>query len=483
MTWNAPPMNSNPTGWNSASRPEAARWPDCVRWPNRVPGPGRVPRNVRRCATILLIVIMTLRIGAALAAPAGAALVIGEGQYAGQSLLPACSQAAQAVAARLQRLGFTVDQAIDTPAVNMRDVLDSFASRVAAAPADPVLVYVCAEAAVVGARLFMLPSDADLGQTLRPETQGVVMQTLFRILAGAKGSLVVELGVPAGTVAAPVATALRQGLPDGLHLAMAIGDGAPAGAFGRVLASEPAEGWEPLAAALRKAVQDAAPAITVYAPNPVPPPAPLPQAPGEPAHPLEASPEPGNPAASAPAAVAAAPTPSVPAEPAPAAPASPAPVSNAFENTTSAPNDSAPTASHDRDAAASPPAATSAVPQTGPGIAPPSGAPVSAAPAGDHVPPPAASTATVSGGSRSAQERAAQEQAAERKARSPEGVPDARTRRLQVALARRGFYRGPLDGLATVRTAQAIHAFQAALGDPPNGTLTQTEIVRLLNNW
>jgi hypothetical protein len=477
MTWNAPQMNSNPTGWNSASHPEAARWPDCVRWPNRVPGPGRVPRNVRRCATILLIVIMTLRIDAALAAPAGAALVIGDGQYAGQSLLPACSRAAQAVVARLQRLGFTVDQAIDTPAVKMRDVLDSFASRVAAASADPVLVYVCAEAAVVGARLFLLPSDADPRQTLRPETQGVVMQTLFRILAGAKGSLVVELGVPAGTVAAPVATALRQGLPDGLHLAMAIGDGAQAGAFGRVLASdatEPAEGWEPLAAALRKAVQDAAPAITVYAPTPVPPPTALPQAPGEPAHPSEPSPEPENPAVSAPAAVAAAaPTPSVPAVPAP----------SVFAPTTSAPNDPAPTASHDRDAAASPPAATSAVPQTGRGAAPPSGAPVSAAATGDHVPPPAASTAAVSGGSRSAQERAAQERATERKARSPEGVPDARTRRLQVALARRGFYRGPLDGLATVHTAQAIHAFQAALGDPPSGTLTQTEIVRLLNNW
>jgi peptidoglycan hydrolase-like protein with peptidoglycan-binding domain len=71
----------------------------------------------------------------------------------------------------------------------------------------------------------------------------------------------------------------------------------------------------------------------------------------------------------------------------------------------------------------------------------------------------------------------------ERMAPSREAVPDARTRRLQAALAFRGFYRGPLNGVASLRTVQAIRAFQATLGCPPTGALTQTEIVRLLNNW
>jgi hypothetical protein len=78
---------------------------------------------------------------------------------------------------------------------------------------------------------------------------------------------------------------------------------------------------------------------------------------------------------------------------------------------------------------------------------------------------------------------AAREHRPERLALSREAVPDPRTRRLQVALARRGFYRGPLNGVASLRTAQAIRAYQVALGDAPSGALTQTEIVRLLNNW
>jgi peptidoglycan hydrolase-like protein with peptidoglycan-binding domain len=57
-----------------------------------------------------------------------------------------------------------------------------------------------------------------------------------------------------------------------------------------------------------------------------------------------------------------------------------------------------------------------------------------------------------------------------------------RVRRLQAALTRRGFYHGPLDGIADARTVQAILAYQISVGDPPSGTLTQTEIIRMLNN-
>jgi peptidoglycan hydrolase-like protein with peptidoglycan-binding domain len=57
-----------------------------------------------------------------------------------------------------------------------------------------------------------------------------------------------------------------------------------------------------------------------------------------------------------------------------------------------------------------------------------------------------------------------------------------RVRRLQAALTRHGFYHGPLDGIADSRTVQAILAYQISVGDPPSGTLTQTEIIRMLNN-
>jgi hypothetical protein len=60
---------------------------------------------------------------------------------------------------------------------------------------------------------------------------------------------------------------------------------------------------------------------------------------------------------------------------------------------------------------------------------------------------------------------------------------DGRTSRIQEALARRGLYRGPVDGISNARTARAIRAFQVSLGDPPTGGLTRVQIIRLLNTW
>jgi Putative peptidoglycan binding domain len=516
--------------------------------------PRRQSRAVRptpRCAALLLTAALVLRAGPAAAAPGGTALVIGDGQYPGQSLLPACSQAAHAVAARLRRLGYAVDQAIDVPASAVRDVLDSFATHVAAVPEQPTLVYVCAQAAAVGSRLFVLPSDVDLRETVRPETQGIVVRTLFRILAGTQGSLVMEFGVPAGTSAASAATTLRQALPDGLHLALTIGDGRQAGAFGRRLASDatdPAQGWESLAAALRGAGPDAASATTVFAPAPTPaalaPSAPAPAALAPPApnasspapaaglsaaetHPGAAAPQPGvaapvahpsEPGRQAQSSTGSAPSagPVASAGPAPGAGSEPGagPASGAGSEPGAGPVASAgpesgagPTlgAGAAPDAGATPAPSPSAPPPTGPAPSAPhdsggphdSGAPHdSAAASSPHdvtetAPPPAATVparpahnqppASVPAGSGNA--RAAHQRPPERVARSPEAIPDARIRRLQAALALRGFYRGPLDGAASLGTLQAIRAFQAAVGDPPTGGLTQTEIVRLLNNW
>jgi hypothetical protein len=478
----------------------------------------RRPRAIHRtgrCAALLLTSVLLLGAGAAAAAPAGVALVIGEGAYPGQSVLPACSQGAHAVAARLQRLGFTVDQAIDAPGSAVRDVLDSFAAHVAAAHVaalgQPPLVYVCAEAALVGARLFMLPADVDLRGTLRPETQGIVVRSLFRILAGSNGAMVIELGVPAGTGTAAAVTSLRQALPDGLNLALTLGDGTQAGAFGRLLASDasdPAQRWEHLEAALRGTGGGGVPAMTVFAPDPVPaaPVAPSPAAPpatdatagaspvgaappaaaGGAAAAERASPPPSEPAGKAPAP--GAPVPVANAAPAPAPAPGPGPAPDAGPAPSAGPASNAePAASADAAPAQAPSASRPTAPEPaapfdagGPSSphdlsqAPPSAATVPAASA--HGRPPAA-VWSVPGGAPPAREHKPE------RIPSREAVPDPRTRRLQAALAFRGFYRGPLNGVASPRTLRAIRAYQAALGDPPTGALTQTEIVRLLNNW
>jgi hypothetical protein len=527
-----------------------------------------------RCVAVLLAAALALRAGVALAAPSGVApaapsgvaLIIGEGRYADQSPLAACSRAAASVVARVQRLGFTVDQAIDAPAGVVRGALESFASHVqAAAPAGPVLVYVCAEAAVVGPRLFLLPSEIDLHQTLRPETQGIVVRTLLRILAGTKGSLVMELSVPAGTVAAQAARTLAARtlageLPDGLHLAMTIGDGKQAGAFGRLLASDaddPTQDWGSLAAALRNSLADTAPAITIYAPEPAPatvassepgaatPPASDPASPTPPpSAPVPPSSAPVPPAPTGPAADAnpvssdvatsrdgAGPSPSVamapqetgtpgsatpppttpaPATSAPTGPASPAPASTAPMPATSAPTASA-TSAPTAPASATPEPTTPATPATPAATTPATSTPGAPAPSraapttirrantpsSDHdLNAGAASTRRAPAPAAAADNRAAspariapdsprssRTPAPEREAPPLEAQPDGRILRLQAALARRGLYPGPLDGLASLRTVQAIRGYQASLRDPPTGVLTQIEIVRLLNNW
>lgn len=156
----------------------------------------------------VLLAALLLRATASLAASPGVALVIGEGRYAGQAVLPACSQAAQAVSARLQRLGFTVDAAIDVPVATLRDTISNFADHVAEAPSGAALAYVCAEATAVDQRLFLLPSDLDLRQPIRPETQGVVVRALLNAMAETKGMLIIELGKPASVDTTPAAKAL-----------------------------------------------------------------------------------------------------------------------------------------------------------------------------------------------------------------------------------------------------------------------------------
>ena len=44
-----------------------------------------------------------------------------------------------------------------------------------------------------------------------------------------------------------------------------------------------------------------------------------------------------------------------------------------------------------------------------------------------------------------------------------------------------GIYTGPVDGVMNERTRTGIRAWQGRLGDPRTGSLTQMEVVRLLN--
>jgi hypothetical protein len=309
----------------------------------------RMAKHFRLGSALAASVLMVAGSGSGWAASHRIALVVGDGQYAGRPALPACSTAAHAVSARLQREGFIVHEAIDGSATTLRDVLGDFAGR-AATLHEPALVYVCAEAAAVGGRLFVLPSDIDLRRPLQPETQGVVLRALLNAMAGTEGTMIAELGLLPGTTPAPVTVASEEDVPEGLHLALTVGDGKQAGKLGTRLAEDATSldrGWAPLAAALQGASQDMLTAVTLYVPPP----------------------------------------------------------DEAEEET---------------------------------------------------VLPDAQQPAKPSG--------------------------EERVRRLQLALTKHGLYGGPLDGVANARTLQAILSYQISIGDPPSGTLTQTEIVRMLDN-
>ena len=324
-------------------------------------------RRPRAAALAALAAAVTWLAAPANASSAGTALVIGIGTYAGRPVLPSCSQTAHLLSGRLRRLGFTVEEQVDEPAAAVREAVTSFAGSVPAATSPAPLIFVCGEATSVGERLFLLPSDVDLQQPLHPETQGVVVRALLNALADTSGTLIAEFGTPRGTDAAAASTALRDSLPHGLHLLLAIGDGRQAGTLGDRLSDETTpldQGWYGIASALQ--AQPAHPAYPILMAAPLPtPPAPAPA-------------------------------------PAPLPPAVPPP-------------------------AQVPPVARS-----------------------HEVPPPL--------------------------------LPDDGVRRLQAALARRGFYRGPVDGLFQTRTLGATRSFQASLGDSANGVLTQAEIVELLRD-
>jgi hypothetical protein len=187
------------------------------------------------------------------AASSRIALVVGDGQYAGQPALPVCSKTAHAVSAFLRQEGYIVNEAIDGSAVALRDALSDFAGR-AAADHEPALVYVCAEATALDRRLFVLPSDVDLHGSLRPETQGIVFRALLNAMAGTQGIMVAELSLLPGADPTPVTAALQEALPDGLHLALTVGDGKQAGTLGNRLVNNSlalGQGWDRLAAALQ----------------------------------------------------------------------------------------------------------------------------------------------------------------------------------------------------------------------------------------
>jgi peptidoglycan hydrolase-like protein with peptidoglycan-binding domain len=59
-------------------------------------------------------------------------------------------------------------------------------------------------------------------------------------------------------------------------------------------------------------------------------------------------------------------------------------------------------------------------------------------------------------------------------------MTDADRRRIQEALRRLGYYRGPIDGIIGPLTRAAIHRFQQEIGSEPTGALRADQATRLV---
>jgi hypothetical protein len=387
----------------------------------------------RLVATVMML--FCLAPSMARAAPHGTALVIGIGTYDNKPLLPTCIHIADAVSAHLRANGFVVDELTDPGSIVLRSAIGDFADAVLAKnPSDPALIYVCARAATLDHRIFLLPSDATPQAMLRLQTEGTVLRALMNTFTGNNSMLIADLGMSAN--AADIAAA-AQDRPDVLQVALRAGLGDRLGNFGERLATSP---LQVPSAAVGSAVLWSNVAKSLHA---------------------AAGPGPGIAFAVAPSPV----TSTVPLAPTP--PVGP-PVVTSSSN-----------------------AAAPAITAT----APPAPAPTPPALAIAAPPPPALSTPTQPPAG------AAKEPEPEEKLATAAPVPmrltprpkalsgsprifvDGRTSRIQEALARRGLYHGPVNGMPNARTARAIRAFQVSLGDRPTGGLTRIQIIRLLNTW
>ncbi len=398
-----------------------------------------------RCRMMIGLALLLCTLpGLVRAAPHGTALVIGIGTYDNKPLLPVCIRLANAVAAHLRADRLDVDELTDPDSIVLRSAVGDFADAVLSkSPSVPALIYVCARASTLDHRIFLLPSDATPQAMLRLQTEGTVLHALMNTFTGNNAMLVADLGMSANAADIQAAALDR---PDALHVALRAGLGDQLGRFGELLAATQFDESVP--------ADKAAPPDTVW---------------DHLSATLRAGADPG-------AGVAIAVSPSSPAaEPSPVA----APGITPPSQTALPPNTAVASLSPPKGAAAATPSsviAASPVPAAGSPVTSSSAALPSATnveiqrPGSQSYPASAPPTAGTS-------------QPTSVTPSSRPTVADSRIIRIQEALARRGFYHGPIDGVRGSRTRAAIHAFQIALGDPPFPGLTRIEVVKLLSGW
>ncbi len=177
-------------------------------------------RSAFLAAGAAFIAAASLATCSAQAAPAQAALVIGNGTYTALPPLPACLLSAHAVSAALHNAGFAVVEREDATSGGTDAAIGEASRALSAAPGATAFVYVCSYATAFNDRTFLLPTSANIARPTDVLTQGVLARSLLEMLTrGGAQSAVVALDVvpaPGAPAALGLDAALQGSLPDGL---------------------------------------------------------------------------------------------------------------------------------------------------------------------------------------------------------------------------------------------------------------------------
>jgi len=137
-----------------------------------------------------MILLSAVAAGAAAssASASGLALVIGNASYVSFPPVPTCGPSAHEIAAALRRLQYRVFEADDPTAGQMEGAIGDFAAALTQTPDAPAFIYACAYATSLNGRSFLLPVSANISSPTDVLTQGVLTNTLLRLLEQRPGT-------------------------------------------------------------------------------------------------------------------------------------------------------------------------------------------------------------------------------------------------------------------------------------------------------
>ncbi|MCR6501842.1 caspase family protein [Shinella sp. CPCC 101442] len=119
------------------------------------------------------------------------ALVVGMSAYTSISPLKNTASDARAVADMLQRLGFTVDLAIDIPLIQMRETVDAFSRKVETA--DIALVYYAGHGVEAAGENYLVPVDIKVDDPATIPAQAISLTSVLRSVERARKLRIVIL--------------------------------------------------------------------------------------------------------------------------------------------------------------------------------------------------------------------------------------------------------------------------------------------------